>query len=147
VSYFIEIEEVYFVCTVWNFVRPCSLKIGIISRSIQDCSNYGFRTTYMSQIAKGNSGLYRILQEINQSLCAYHNINGKFVEEAKFQWKEDCEKGLDTLKKKLVTASILIFQDWKKEFHVHVDASSIALGTILYQPRGGRHRSPNWVCK
>jgi hypothetical protein len=26
---------------------------------------------------------------------------------------------------------ILIFPDWKKEFHVHVDASSIALGTIL----------------
>ena len=34
-------------------------------------------------------------------------------------------------------ASILVFQDWKKPFHVHVDASSIALGIILAQPGEG----------
>ena len=53
--------------------------------------------------------------------------------EAKFQWNKDCYKGLNTLKKKLVTAPILIFPDWNKEFHVHVYASSIDLGTILSQ--------------
>jgi hypothetical protein len=40
---------------------------------------------------------------------------------------------LDTLKKKIVTGSILIFPDWKKEFHVHVDASYINLGAVLSQ--------------
>jgi hypothetical protein len=35
------------------------------------------------------------------------------------------------LKKKLVTASILIFPYSKKEFHVHIDVSSIALGVVL----------------
>jgi hypothetical protein len=30
-----------------------------------------------------------------------------------------------------VTALILIFPDWKKEFHVDVDASSITLGVII----------------
>jgi hypothetical protein len=57
--------------------------------------------------------------------------------EAKFQWNKDCQKGLDTLKKKLVTTPILIFPYWNKEFHVHVYSSSIPLGTILYQPREG----------
>ena len=33
----------------------------------------------------------------------------------------------------MVTTPILIFPDWKKTFHVHVDASSIALGIILAQ--------------
>jgi hypothetical protein len=47
------------------------------------------------------------------------------------------QEGLDTLKQKLVTAPILIFPDWKKEFHVHVDASSVALGAVLAQPREG----------
>jgi hypothetical protein len=42
---------------------------------------------------------------------------------------------LGILKKKLVTTPIFIFIDCNKEFHVHVDASSIALGTILSQPR------------
>ena len=34
----------------------------------------------------------------------------------------------------MVTAPILVFADWNKEFHVHVDASSIALGVVLAQP-------------
>jgi hypothetical protein len=37
----------------------------------------------------------------------------------------------------MVTAPILGFPDWTKEFHVHVDASSIALGAVLAQPGGG----------
>jgi hypothetical protein len=44
---------------------------------------------------------------------------------------------LDTLKKKLVTAPILIFPYWGKEFYVHVDSSSIPLGKILSQTREG----------
>jgi hypothetical protein len=51
--------------------------------------------------------------------------------EGKFQWNEDCQKRLDTLKQKLVIEPILIFPYWKKEFHVHVDASSKALSVIL----------------
>jgi hypothetical protein len=57
--------------------------------------------------------------------------------ELKFAWNEDCYKGLDTLKEKLVTTPIFIFTYWNKEFHVYVDASPITLGTILSQPREG----------
>jgi hypothetical protein len=40
---------------------------------------------------------------------------------------------LDTLKEKMVTSPILVFPYWEKSFHVHVDASTIALGDILVQ--------------
>ena len=53
--------------------------------------------------------------------------------DAKFEWNENFQESLDKLKGKMATAPILIFLDWKKEFHVHVDASSIALGIILTQ--------------
>jgi len=33
----------------------------------------------------------------------------------------------------MVTAPILVFPNWSKEFHVHVDAYSIALGVVLTQ--------------
>eukprot|EP00253_Pinus_taeda_P027353 PITA_27353 len=54
-----------------------------------------------------------------------------------FQWDEEYHKILDALKEKMVTVPILVFLDWKKEFHVHVDASCIALGIILAQPWAG----------
>jgi hypothetical protein len=37
----------------------------------------------------------------------------------------------------MVTAPILVFPDWEKTFHVHVDASTITLGAILMQPGVG----------
>jgi hypothetical protein len=37
----------------------------------------------------------------------------------------------------MVTVPILVFPDWTKEFHVHVDASPIALGDMLAQPMEG----------
>ena len=43
-----------------------------------------------------------------------------------FQWTADCRMALDTLKEKLAMAPILVHPDWDKQFHVHIDASSIA---------------------
>ena len=53
--------------------------------------------------------------------------------DVKFQWMENCQESLDTLKNKMVTTPILVFLDWKKEFHVHVNVSSVALGVVLAQ--------------
>jgi len=50
-----------------------------------------------------------------------------------FTWDEECQQRLELLKHKLFTTTILVFLDWHKEFHVHVDASSIALGATLAQ--------------
>jgi hypothetical protein len=57
--------------------------------------------------------------------------------DTKFQWNEDYQQGLDTLKEKMVTTPILVFLYWEKIFYVHVDASMIALADILWQPRAG----------
>ena len=50
--------------------------------------------------------------------------------DTKFQWTDEFEEILENLKNKMATAPILVFLDSKKEFHVHVDASSVALGVI-----------------
>ena len=57
--------------------------------------------------------------------------------DVKFKWKEECQQSLDILKERMVTMLILVFPDWKLPFHVHVDASSIALGIILAWPGEG----------
>jgi hypothetical protein len=53
--------------------------------------------------------------------------------DSKFQWIEKFQQSFDKLKKKMIIAPILVFPDWSKEYHVHVDASSIALGAVLTQ--------------
>jgi hypothetical protein len=60
----------------------------------------------------------------------------------KFQWNEGCQRRLDTLEAKMVTAPIRVFPDWEKTFHVHVDASTIAVGSILAQPGAGELDHP-----
>jgi hypothetical protein len=57
--------------------------------------------------------------------------------DCQLKWSEECQQRFDTLKQKMVTAPILVFPDWSKEFHVHVNASSIALGVMLAQPGAG----------
>ena len=51
------------------------------------------------------------------------------------------------LKDKRVTAPIVVFPNWKKEFHVHVDASCIVLGVVLTQPGKGDIDHPIAFCK
>ena len=37
----------------------------------------------------------------------------------------------------MASTPILVFPTWNKDFHVHVDASSVALGVVLMQPGEG----------
>ena len=54
-----------------------------------------------------------------------------------FKWDDECQRSLDTLKQNMVTPPILVFLYCTKEFHVHVDASPVALGLILTQAMEG----------
>ena len=48
-----------------------------------------------------------------------------------FNWSPECQGIFDTLKAKMDSTPILVFLDWNKEFHVHVDASSVTLEVVL----------------
>ena len=52
--------------------------------------------------------------------------------DAAFYWTPECQGSFDTLKAKMASTPILVFHDWDKEFHVHVDASSTVLGVVLH---------------
>ena len=50
-----------------------------------------------------------------------------------YYWNDDFMKSLDVLTRKLASVPILVFLKWDVEFHVHVDASCIALGPVITQ--------------
>ena len=79
--------------------------------------------------ALGHTGYYiNFIRIYAQIIVAMEKLLKKDI---KFQWNDECQQSLDILKDKMVTTPILVFPDWSKEFHVHVDASSIALGSVL----------------
>nr|AAV32171.1 putative polyprotein [Oryza sativa Japonica Group] len=53
--------------------------------------------------------------------------------EVKYKWTEDCEQSFQELKKRLVTAPVLILPDSRKGFQVYCDASRLGLGCVLMQ--------------
>src|SRR5436189_4797982 len=48
-------------------------------------------------------------------------------------WGEKLEEAFKAIKKKLISAPILIYPDFKKEFILSTDASNIALGAVIHQ--------------
>ena len=66
----------------------------------------------------------------------------KLKKDIKFEWTPECQESLDILKEKMTTVPILVFPNWSKEFHVHVDASSIALSIVLAQSGEGNIAHP-----
>ena len=81
--------------------------------------------------SRGHTGYYRkFIKGYSQITVPMEKFWKKDVT---FYWNDDYKKSLDILKENMVTVPILVFPDWKKEFHVHVDMSCIALGEILTQ--------------
>ena len=53
--------------------------------------------------------------------------------EKKFEWTDTCEQSFQELKKRLVSAPVLILPDIHKDFEVFCDASRQGLGGVLMQ--------------
>jgi hypothetical protein len=79
---------------------------------------------YYKKFIKGYAQITTPMEKLLKKYCQFH-------------WTKEREQCFDTLKQKMVTVPILVLLDWSKEFHVNVDASSIALGFVLAQPRFG----------
>jgi hypothetical protein len=51
----------------------------------------------------------------------------------KFEWMPACEASFQELKKRLMTAPILVMPDMEKPFSIYCDASGQGLGCVLMQ--------------
>ncbi len=53
-----------------------------------------------------------------------------------------CQDAWETIKQKYMEAPILIAWNWEEEFHVHMDASNLVVGTTLTQNLGNKCNQP-----
>ena len=51
----------------------------------------------------------------------------------KVEWNQDCQETFDKLMELCTTAPVLGFADYSLQFSVHIDASGLGLGAVLYQ--------------
>jgi len=125
-------KEVLVLCSYWNPIGSCGLETKTDGRPREDRGDTELGSTKKCKATVRYLSTYGVLQKVYLRLCLDHRAYGKIFEEGCHIRK----KSLDVLKEKMVTAPILVFSDWKKEFHGHVDASCIALGALPTQVSG-----------
>ena len=72
----------------------------------------------------------RFIQHFAEIVKPLHHLTEHNVA---FLWTEECELAFQELKRRLVTAPILSYPDFSKEFVLDTDASNFALGAVLSQ--------------
>jgi hypothetical protein len=48
-----------------------------------------------------------------------------------FEWTTKCQTAWEDIKNQYIQAPLLISPNWELEFHVHIDASQLAVGVVL----------------
>lgn len=79
----------------------------------------------------GLAGYYRKFVEGFSSIA--RPMTQLLKKDKKFEWMDKCEASFQELKKRLISAPILIMPDINKPFDVYCDASKIGLGCVLMQ--------------
>ena len=57
-----------------------------------------------------------------------------------WDWNQECQESFDNLKSKLTNTTVLVFPDFKVQFILTTDASTVGLGAVLSQVHEGIER-------
>ena len=82
---------------------------------------------------------HRFIPQFSTFTRPLHDLTRK---EAIFEWTADCEQSFQSLKKRLVEASVLAYPSFQKLFILETDASGIGLGAVLSQPQSDQKSHP-----
>ena len=72
----------------------------------------------------------RFVQDFAKIAKPLHRLTEKTVE---FMWSPECKSAFEELRRRLITAPILVFPDYSKEFILDTDASNDGIGAVLSQ--------------
>lgn len=92
----------------------------------------GYYRRYVQDFSRRAKPLYDLL---NSKLDHRKKKNGQVSSRQKVDWTKDHQKILEGLVDLLCIRPTIAYPDFNKEFELHVDASQIGLGCVLYQRR------------
>lgn len=106
-------------------IKPCPNKI----KAVQEFPKP--RNLKQLKSFLGLANYYRrFIKDFAKIAYPLHRLTKKSVN---FDWSQECQEAFDKLKTTLISAPILIYPDFAKEFHLFVDASSTGIGMALAQ--------------
>ena len=106
--------------------------IAVDPAKVKDVEDWQAPTTQTQVRAfLGLAGYYRKFVEGFSSIA--RPMNQLLKKDKKFEWTDKCEASFQELKRRLISAPILIMPDITKPFDVYCDASKIGLGCVLMQ--------------
>ena len=121
-------------CTIWHATRAHVYKEGMLVNLVKITVILSLPSptnVKMLWATLGNNGYY---QKFIKGYAVITAPMEKLLnKDAAYEWTQECQGNFDTLKSNMASALILVFPDWDKDFHVHVDAYSLELGVILAQ--------------
>jgi hypothetical protein len=120
------------VCQKGLLVDP--KKVGVIKELLPPTTVRGIRS-FLGQATYHRKFIW-MYAEITRPLYLLLKKGEKYV------WTKSCQKAFEEVKKRLTTTPILITPNWSMDFHVHCDASNIAIGAVLAQNIHGDRDSP-----
>ena len=81
----------------------------------------------------GYAGYYRrFIEHFSKIALPLFKLLSKDIN---FHWDANCQVSFQTLKEKLLSATILQGPNWKFPFHISIDASDTAIGATLGQKK------------
>ncbi|GJR66974.1 reverse transcriptase domain-containing protein [Tanacetum coccineum] len=78
---------------------------------------------------------------VKEGITLRHKISRAGIENAKFDFFDECVEAFETLKKELTKASIMVKPDWSLPFELMCDPNDYAVGVVLGQ-RSGKYFQP-----
>src|SRR2546430_15478915 len=124
---------------VKNYPRPVNLTqlrgfLGLAKYYRKFIKDFAKIAKPLNELTKGSrSEPLRIRDGIKMKRKKSEAEKNKKDEEFMENWKENQEEAFKKLKEALITAPVLIYPNFEKEFILYTDASKIALGAILHQ--------------
>lgn len=97
---------------------------------------------YYRRFIKGFASIARPLNNllIGISTKKQRHTVSKKIKRTPFKWDEPQQRAFDNIKEQLTSPPILAYADYSKPFTLHVDASFVGLGAVLYQRQGDHDR-------
>ena len=117
----------HIVCKEGMLVDPTNIALIVNLPPPTNVKQLGMTLGHMGYYRKFIRGYVAITMPMEKLLKKYVQI----------KLSHECQGSIDTLNKNMVATPILVSSYWMKEFLVHVDASSIALGMVLVQSGEG----------